>query len=67
MANYTTLEALVETWSPRFVSFFDEEQWESYDGPRCVADKPMMWKKRGHGRHARHTMEMDHIKSGRSN
>jgi hypothetical protein len=42
MATYNTLEALVRTWSPRFVSFLDEEQWEPYDGPRYVADKGMM-------------------------
>jgi hypothetical protein len=24
----------------------DEEQWEPYDGPRFVANKAMMWKKR---------------------
>jgi hypothetical protein len=59
MANYNTLEALVRTWSPRFVSFLDEEQWEPYDDPRCVADKAMMWKKRGPRRRARYTMEMD--------
>jgi hypothetical protein len=27
--------------------FLDEEQWEPYHGPRYVADKVMMWKKRG--------------------
>jgi hypothetical protein len=32
MANYNTLEALVQTWSPRFVLFLVEEQWEPYDG-----------------------------------
>jgi hypothetical protein len=47
MTNYNTLEALVHTWSPHFVPFLDEEQWEPYDGPRYVADKAMMWKKRG--------------------
>jgi hypothetical protein len=47
MATYNTLEALVCTWSPRFVPFFYEEQWEPYNSPRYVADKVMMWKKRG--------------------
>jgi hypothetical protein len=42
IATYNTLEALVRTWSPRFVPFLDEEQWEPYDGPRYVADKAMM-------------------------
>jgi hypothetical protein len=28
MANYNTLQALVHTYSPHFVSFLDEEQWE---------------------------------------
>jgi hypothetical protein len=42
MANYNTLKALVHTWSPRFVLFFDQEQWEPYNGPRYVADKAMM-------------------------
>jgi hypothetical protein len=46
MATYNTLDALVHIWSPRFVPFLDEEQWEPYDGPKYVADKAMMWKKR---------------------
>jgi hypothetical protein len=52
--TYNTLEALVRTWSPHFVPFLDEEQWESYDGPRYVADKDMMWKKRGPRRRSVH-------------
>jgi hypothetical protein len=44
MATYNTLEALVHTWSPRFVLFLDEEQWEPYDDPRFMADNVMMWK-----------------------
>jgi hypothetical protein len=32
MTNYTTLEALVRTWSPHFVPFLGEEQWEPYHG-----------------------------------
>jgi hypothetical protein len=63
MATYNTLEALVRTWSPRFVPFLDEEQWEPYDGPRYVADKAMMWEKRGPRRCARYAMEMDRVKS----
>jgi hypothetical protein len=54
MTNYNTLEALVHTWSPRFVPFLDEEQWEPYveeEGPR---------------RRARYAMEMDRVKLGRS-
>jgi hypothetical protein len=47
MATYNTLDALVHTWSPRFVAFLDEEQWEPYDGPKYVADKALMWKKGG--------------------
>jgi hypothetical protein len=46
MANYTMLEALVQTWSHRFVLFLDEEQWDPYNGPRYVADKAMVWKKK---------------------
>jgi hypothetical protein len=42
MATYNTLDALVRTWSPHFVPFLDEEQWEPYDGPTYVADKAMM-------------------------
>jgi hypothetical protein len=64
MANYTTLEALVSTWSPRSVPFLDEEQLESYDGPIYVADKAMMSKKRGPRRHARYAIEMDRVKLG---
>jgi hypothetical protein len=66
MDTYNTLEALVCTWSPRFVPFFDEEQWEPYDGPRYVADKVMMWKKRGPRRHIWYAMKMDRVKPGRS-
>jgi hypothetical protein len=65
MATYNTLEALVRTWSPLFVSFLDEEQWEPYDGPRYVADKAMMWKNRGPRRRTRYTMKMDRVKPGR--
>jgi hypothetical protein len=57
MATYNTLEALVR--SPHFVPFLDEEQWEPYNGPKYVADKAMMWKKRGSRRCARYAMEMD--------
>jgi hypothetical protein len=60
------LEALVRTWSPHFVPFLDEEQWEHYDGPIYVVDKAMMWKKRGPRRHAQYAMKMDRVKSGRS-
>jgi hypothetical protein len=42
MATYNNLDVLVHTWSPHFVPFLDEEQWEPYDGPRYVADKAMM-------------------------
>jgi hypothetical protein len=66
MATYNTLEVLVCTWSPHFVPFLDEEQWEPYNGPRYVADKTMMWKKRGPGRRVRYAMEMDRVKLGRS-
>jgi hypothetical protein len=59
MATYNTLEALVRTWSSHFVPFLDEEQWEPYNGPRYVADKAMMWKKRGPRRRAQYAMEMD--------
>jgi hypothetical protein len=55
---------LVRTWSPHFVLFLDEEQWEPYDGPRYVVDKVMMWKKKGPRMHARYTMEMDRVKTG---
>jgi hypothetical protein len=65
MATYNTLKALVCTWSPRFVLFLDEEQWESYDGPRYVADKGMMWKKRGPRRRIRYAMKMDRVKPRR--
>jgi hypothetical protein len=41
------------------VPFLDEEQWEPYDGSRYMADKAMMWKKRGPRRRARYAMEMD--------
>jgi hypothetical protein len=63
MATYNTLEALVRTWSPRFVPFLDEEQWEPYDDPRYVADNAMMWKRRGPRRRARYAIEMDRVKS----
>jgi hypothetical protein len=66
MTTYNTLEALVLTWSPHFVLFSNEDQWEPYDGPRYVADKAMMWKKRGPKRCTRYAMEMDRVKSGRS-
>jgi hypothetical protein len=66
MVTYNTLDALVRTWSPRFVAFLDEEQWEPYDGPKYVADKALMWKKRGPIRRARYAMEMDRVKHGRS-
>jgi hypothetical protein len=65
MATYNTLEALVHTWSPHFVPFLDEEQWEPYDGLIYVACKAMMWKKRGPRRRARHAMEMDRVKQSR--
>jgi hypothetical protein len=65
MATYNTLEALVRTWSPLFVPFLDEEQWEPYDGLRYVADKAMMWKNRGPRRCTRYTIEMDRVKLGR--
>jgi steroid 5-alpha reductase family enzyme len=58
MANYNILEALVHTWSPRFVLFLDKEQWEPYDNPRYVADKAMMWKMMSSRRRARYAMEM---------
>jgi hypothetical protein len=64
MATYNTLEALVRTWSPHFVPFLDEEQWEPYDGSRYVADKAMMWKKRGPRRHAGYAMKIDRVKPG---
>jgi hypothetical protein len=64
MDTYNTLETLVHTWSPCFVPFFYEEQWEPYDGPRYVVDNAMMWKKRGPRRRARYAMEMDQVKSG---
>jgi hypothetical protein len=66
MATYNTLEVLVHTWSPRFVPFLDEEQWEPYDGPRYVVDNVMMWKKRSPRRSARYAMEIDRVKPGRS-
>jgi hypothetical protein len=66
IATYNTLEALVHTWSPRFVPFLDEEQWESYDGPRYVFDNAMIWKKRGPRSCAQYTMEMDRVKFIRS-
>jgi hypothetical protein len=66
MDTYNTLEALVHTWSPCFVLFLDEEQWEPYDGSRYVAGKGMMWKKRGPRRRSRYAMEMDQVKLGHS-
>jgi hypothetical protein len=65
MATYNTLEALVRTWSPCFIPFMDEEQWEPYDGPKYVANKAMMWKKSGPRRRDRYAMEMDRVKLGR--
>jgi hypothetical protein len=65
MTTNNTLEVLAHTWSPRFVSFLDEEQWEPYDGLRYVTDKVMMWKKRGPRRHARYAIKMDRVKLGR--
>jgi hypothetical protein len=59
MATYNTLDVLVRTWSPCFVPFLDEEQWEPYDGAKYVTDKAMMWKKRNPRRCARYAMEMD--------
>jgi hypothetical protein len=35
---------------------------EPYDGTRYVADKAMMWKKRGSKRCARYAMKMDRVK-----
>jgi hypothetical protein len=64
VATYNTLDALVRTWSAHFVPFLDEEQWEPYNGPRYVADKAMMWKKRGPRRRARYALEMDRVKPG---
>jgi hypothetical protein len=64
MPTYNTLEALVHTWSPRFVPFLDKEQWEPYDGPRYVADKAMLWKKRCPRRRAQYAMEKDRVKLG---
>jgi hypothetical protein len=61
-----TLETLLRTWSPHFVLFLDKEQWEPYDGPRYVANKVMMWKKRGPRRRAWYAMEIDRVKPGRS-
>jgi hypothetical protein len=66
METYNTSDALVRTWSPCFVPFFNQEQWELYDGPKYMADKAMMWKKRGPRRRARYIMEMDQVKPGRS-
>jgi hypothetical protein len=42
MATYNTLDVLVRTWSPHFVPFLDEEQWEPYNDPKYAADKAMM-------------------------
>jgi hypothetical protein len=65
MATYNSLDAFVCTWSPGFVSFLDEEQWEPYDGPRYIDDKAMMWKKRGTRRYTWYAIEMDRVKPGR--
>jgi hypothetical protein len=46
------------------LSLFYEEQWEPYDGPRYVADKAIMWKKRDPRRRARYAMEMNRVKPG---
>jgi hypothetical protein len=43
---------------------FYKKQWEPYDGPRYVADKVMMWKKRGTRRRTRYAIEMDRVKPG---
>jgi hypothetical protein len=66
MAIYTTLEALVQTWPPQFVSFLDEEQWEMYNGSTYMADTTMMWKMRGTRRRAWYTLEMVCVKLGHS-
>jgi hypothetical protein len=58
-----SVKALVPTCSPHFVPFY-EEQWEPYDGPRYVADKAIMWKKRDPRRRARYAMEMNQVKPG---
>jgi hypothetical protein len=40
MAICNTLEALVRTWSPHFVSFLDEEQWSPTMVPDTWLTKP---------------------------
>jgi hypothetical protein len=65
MVTYNNLDALVRTWSPRFVPFLDEEQWEPYNGPKYVATKVMMWKKRGFRRRAQYAIAKDRVKPRR--
>jgi hypothetical protein len=45
-----SVQALLDTWSPRFVPFRDESEWPSYDGPKYVVDPEMKWPKKGQGR-----------------
>jgi hypothetical protein len=45
-----SVQALLDTWSPRFVPFRDESEWLSYDGPKYVVDPETKWPKKGQGR-----------------
>ena len=56
-----SVDTLVHTWSPRFVPFWDPEEWPPYDGPKYIADLAYRWNKRGLRKRMRHRMVMDQI------
>jgi hypothetical protein len=56
-----SVQALLNTWSPRFVPFRDESEWPSYDGPKYVVDPEAKWPKKGTRKRTQYKMEMDRI------
>jgi hypothetical protein len=60
-----SVDTLVQTWKPRFMSFRDLIEWPLYDGPKYVVDPAYRWDKRGSRKRTRHMMVMDQI-SGRT-
>jgi hypothetical protein len=56
-----SVQALLDTWSPRFVPFRDESEWPSYDGPKYVVDPETKWPNKGTRKRTQYKMEMDRI------
>ena len=54
-----SVNTLVNTWSPRFVPFWDPREWPPYDGLKYIVDPSYRWNKRGSRKRMRHRMVMD--------